>query len=99
MYELQGCDIGQAVRLRNRGRTGTYAGLECIHIPDGVARFPVIIYLTNEGKIEREVVRSLVSPDKIPKNKRFAYIGFSTISGVVENDEKYEFYRKILGRK
>ncbi|MFA5993084.1 MAG: hypothetical protein WC796_05245 [Candidatus Pacearchaeota archaeon] len=90
--ELERLNIGQQVRVF--GRDGVYAGLEwvqtCSCPCENTFQFPIIIHLSEDGRINREVVYSLEKP--LPKR----VTSVSITQSVKESDKRYAFYMRLL---
>jgi hypothetical protein len=91
--QLERMDIGQLVKKVDK--VGVYAGLEWIQTcscPCGnTSQFPIVIYPSEEGGIDREVVYSLDRPTK-PQQIH----GYSVVGPVNETDTGHEFYERLI---
>ncbi|MBU2562146.1 MAG: hypothetical protein KKF68_00595 [Nanoarchaeota archaeon] len=91
--QLEGMDIGQLVKKADK--VGVFAGLEWIqtcNCPcENTFQFPIIIYLSKSGGIDREVVYSLDKPTR-PNQIH----GYSIIGPVNEGDRRNELYKKLI---
>ena len=90
--ELELCDTGQPIM--KSGRVGVYAGLEAIQtcscMCENTFLFPVIVYPTDDGSIDKEVVFALDPP--VPHQ----ITGYSIIESIGEQDPRYEAYKRLF---
>ena len=93
--QLEQMDIGQLVRKIDK--VGVYAGIDeiqvCNCLCENIFPLPVILYLSEDGNIQKEVIYSL---DYI-KNTEIIE-GVSTIQQVNPENINYVFYKKLANR-